>query len=106
MAEGFVKVAETRDVNPGEMKLVEVYGQRIVIANVAGTFYAFGDVCTHANGPLSDGVLEEDRVECPWHGSTFDVKSGRPLRPPARSPVPTYRLKVEGEGILVAVPEE
>ncbi|MSQ33748.1 MAG: non-heme iron oxygenase ferredoxin subunit [Dehalococcoidia bacterium] len=106
MAEGFVKVAETRDVSPGEMKLVELEGQRIVIANVAGSFYAFGDVCTHANGPLSDGVLQEDRVECPWHGSAFDVKSGRPLSPPARSPIPTYRLKVENGGILVAVLKE
>ena len=104
MVDEFVRVAEAQEVGPGEMKLIEVEGQRIVIANVAGAFYAFGDVCTHANGPLSEGVLEEDRVECPWHGSVFDVKSGRPVSGPARNPVPTYRLKVEGGGVLVAVP--
>ena len=105
MAEEFVRVAETQAVGPGEMKLVEVAGQRVVIANVAGSFYAFGDVCTHANGPLSDGMLEEDGVECPLHGSVFDVKSGRPVRGPARTSIPTYPLKVEGDGILVAVPK-
>lgn len=105
MAAEFTKVAEAQEVPAGEMKLVEVAGQRVVVANVGGAFYAFGDACTHADGPLSEGMLEDDRVECPWHGSVFDVKSGRPLRGPARDPVPTYAVKVEGGSILLGVPK-
>ena len=104
MADQFVKVAATGELPPGQMKLVEVGEHRVVLANVGGTFYAFGDECTHANGPLSEGVLEGVRVECPWHGSVFDVTTGRPVRPPARQPVPVYAVRLEGDSVLLAVP--
>ncbi len=74
MAE-FETVAKASEVVPGEMKLVEVGGDEVVIANVNGEFFAFSDTCTHEGGPLSDGELEGDIVTCPWHFTPFNVRS-------------------------------
>ena len=83
------------------MKAVEVAGEKICVANVEGKYYAIGNVCTHVGGPLAEGTLEGYEVECPWHGSKFDVRSGEPTRPPARRPEPTYEVKVEGNNLLI-----
>ena len=101
MSEDFVKVAETKDIQPSTMKAVEVAGEKICVANVEGKYYAIGNVCTHVGGPLAEGTLEGYEVECPWHGSKFDVRSGEPTRPPARRPEPTYEVKVEGNNLLI-----
>ena len=67
----FVKVAETKDIQPSKMIAVEVDGEKVCVANVEGKYYAIGNVCTHMGGPLAEGKLEGNVVECPWHGSTF-----------------------------------
>jgi nitrite reductase/ring-hydroxylating ferredoxin subunit len=101
LSEDFVKVAETKDIQPSTMKAVEVDGEKICVANVEGKYYAIGNVCTHVGGPLAEGTLEGYEVECPWHGSKFDVRSGEPTRPPAKRPEPTYEVKVEGNNLLI-----
>ena len=101
MSEDFLKVAETKDIQPSTMKAAEVAGEKICVANVEGKYYAIGNVCTHVSGPLAEGKLEGYEVECPWHGSKFDVRSGEPTRPPARRPEPTYEVKVEGNNLLI-----
>ncbi|KKM25724.1 hypothetical protein LCGC14_1592050, partial [marine sediment metagenome] len=73
-----------------------------VLASVDGQFYAFGGECTHRGGPLGEGVLEDDTVECPWHHGRFNVKTGEVVDAPPRSPVPTYRVQIEGDDIKVA----
>ncbi|HZP26812.1 MAG TPA: non-heme iron oxygenase ferredoxin subunit [Dehalococcoidia bacterium] len=98
----FKKVATVAEVPQGEMKLVEVDGQEIVIANVDGAFYVFAAECTHMGGPLADGFLVNDVVECPWHGGQFDVKTGQVVAPPPPTPLPTYAVQVEGSDIQVA----
>jgi glycine betaine catabolism B len=92
----FVKVAETKDVQASQMIAVEVNGEKVCIANVEGRYYAIGNVCTHMGGPLAEGKLEEHVVQCPWHGSRFDIRTGEVVRPPAIRPEPTYEVK-EGE---------
>lgn len=82
--EGFVKVAVTADLPSGEMMLVEVGDEHIVLANVDGQYYAVTNVCTHAECPLSDGELEGEVLECPCHGSQFDVRTGAVVGPPRR----------------------
>ncbi len=101
--EDFVKVAETKDIAAGEMKLVEIGEEAIAIANVDGQFYAFNNTCPHASGPLADGYLEDDVVECPYHGSQFNVKTGEYISGPATGPVETYPVQVDGSDIKVAV---
>jgi nitrite reductase/ring-hydroxylating ferredoxin subunit len=97
----FVKVAETKDIQPSTMKAVDLASERVCIVNVEGNYYAIGNVCTHVGGPLDEGTLEGYEVECPWHGSKFDVRTGEPTRPPARQAVPKYEVKVEDNNILV-----
>jgi nitrite reductase/ring-hydroxylating ferredoxin subunit len=97
----FVKVAETKDVQASQMKAVDVNGERVCVANVEGRYYAIGNVCTHMGGPLAEGKLEEHVVQCPWHGSRFDIRTGEVVRPPAMRPEPTYEVKEENNNILI-----
>ena len=97
----FVKVAETKDIQSTKMKAVEVAGENICLVNVEGKYYAMGNVCTHEGGPLAEGTLEGYEVECPWHGSKFDIRTGKVTRPPANEPESTYEVKVEGNDILI-----
>jgi len=100
---GFVKVAKTDEVAPGQGKMVEVSGKKIALFNVEGSFYGIGDTCTHRGGPLSEGVLEGKQVTCPWHGARFDVTTGEVLGPPAPNGVARYNVRVEGENIEVEI---
>lgn len=106
MGEDFVKVAKTEDVQVSQMMTVEVNNERICLANVNGKYYAIGNVCTHMGGPLAEGKLEDYIVQCPWHGSRFDIRSGKVVRPPAMKPEPTYEVKVENNDILIKKQKE
>ena len=101
LSEDFVKVGETKDIQSSSMKAYDLAGEKVCIVNVEGNYYAIGNVCTHVGGPLNEGTLEGYNVECPWHGSKFDVRTGEPTKPPARQPVPSYEVKVEGNNILL-----
>ncbi|MEX0801269.1 MAG: non-heme iron oxygenase ferredoxin subunit [Dehalococcoidia bacterium] len=98
----FQKVASVSDVPAGEMLLVQVDGQDVVLANVDGQIVAFGNECTHRGGPLSEGILEDGIVECPYHQGRFDVRTGEVVDEPPEEPIPTYKVQVEGEDIKVA----
>ena len=104
MAE-FVTVARADEVGPGDMKLVQLGNEEVVLANVSGAFYAFGNECTHVGGPLVEGTLSGDAVRCPWHGTEFNVKTGEALHGPGTEPVPTYEVRVEGGNVLIAARE-
>ena len=101
MAE-FVTVARADELPSGDMKLVHLGDAEVVLANVDGAFYAFGNECTHVGGPLAEGVLSGDAVRCPWHGTEFNVKTGEALRGPGTDPVPTYEVRVENGDIMIA----
>jgi nitrite reductase/ring-hydroxylating ferredoxin subunit len=96
-----VRIAKTQDVPPGTGKVVEVEGHSIALFNVAGTFHAIDNTCTHVGGPLGEGELAEEVVTCPWHEAKFNVKTGDVLGPPARKGVRSFPLKVQGEEVLV-----
>ncbi len=101
MVAEFVKVATTLEVPPGVMKMVQVADQEVCLANVDGKCYAIGNVCNHEEGPLDQGRLEQYEVECPWHGSRFDIRTGQVIMGPASTPEPVYEVKLEGTNILV-----
>jgi nitrite reductase/ring-hydroxylating ferredoxin subunit len=82
---------------PGQTQVVRVDGEDVAVYNVAGTFYATQDACTHAGAPLSEGELAGAIVICPVHGSCFDVTTGAVTCAPARKPLQTYQVVVEGE---------
>lgn len=100
----FIKVAETSDLPPGRVKVVLVGDRRIALCNVDGQFFATDDLCTHDGGPLGQGELQGDVIECPRHGARFNVRTGKVLALPAVKPLNTYPLRMEGSEIQVAVP--
>ena len=102
--DGFVKVAETSEVPAGGMKVVKVGGTEVLVANFEGKLYAIGDKCTHVGGPLGKGKLEGSVVECPWHGSKFDLKTGAVKAGPAVEPEPTFEVKIENSSIWIKKP--
>ncbi len=103
---GFIKVAETSEVEEGELVPVEVEGEPICLTKVEGVIYAFTDNCTHISGPLNEGELNGYVLECPWHLAQFDVRTGKVLRGPARQELYTYTVKVENDAIYVDLPDE
>jgi 3-phenylpropionate/trans-cinnamate dioxygenase ferredoxin subunit len=101
MVEGFQKVAGVSEIPPGTIKIAKFMGQEISIANVEGKFYAFPNKCTHAGGPVGRGKLTGFVVQCPLHGSKFDVRTGAVVSPPAQTPLKTFAVKVESESVWV-----
>lgn len=98
----FVKVANTNDIPPGEMLIVEVGGEEIAIANLDGDFVAFQNACTHRAGPLGEGILTGEIVECPFHAGQFNVRTGACVAPPPTEPLKTYAVDVDGDDVRVA----
>ena len=103
MADEWVKVAATSEILPGMMKSYQVAGKEILVANVNGNYYSIDNRCTHIGGPLARGKLTGNVVECPLHGSQFDVRTGSVVRSPARTPEPRHEVKVESSEVLVKV---
>lgn len=99
----FMTVGQSSDIGEGDMRAFTVAGVKIAVANVAGTFHAFGDVCTHRQCPLSKGELEETTVTCPCHGSQFDVTTGEVLQGPAQDPVESYPVRVQDDALEVEI---
>lgn len=97
----FVKLATSTDIPPGTARRYEIGDDSIAIFNVDGQFYAIGDTCSHEEASLAEGDVFNDVVECPLHGAEFDLRSGKNLCLPAVTPVPVYRLRVDGGDILV-----
>lgn len=87
------------DLAPNQMALVHVGERRVVIARTEDSVVAFDDHCPHKGGPLSDGTLACGVVQCPWHGSQFDVRTGRVVQGPADTPVAVHRVE-EKDGRL------
>ena len=102
--ENYIQVAKVDDVPPGSATVVDVKGVEVALINSGGQYYAIGNECTHAAGSLGEGdLVEENQIECPLHGSVFDVTTGEVVNGPADEPVPTYEVKVDNGVISVAV---
>ncbi len=97
----FVKVASLAELPPGSSKQIEAEGKEIALFNVSGTLYALDNLCTHAGGPLAEGTVEGQEVECPWHGARFDLKSGATSTPIAPDGVQAYPVRVSGADIEI-----
>ena len=101
-----VKVALASDIPEGEARGFTVDGREVAVANLGGgEFRAVDDICSHAHEHLSEGDVDPDfgTIECPKHGSTFDLETGRPRTLPATMPVHVYPVKVEDDDILIEV---
>ena len=101
----FVAVAKLADLEPGTCVSVEAEGRGVALFNVEGTIYAMDNTCPHAGGPLGEGILTGDVVECPWHGWRYNVRTGERLENPDFS-VGCYNVQVVGDQVHVAIPED
>jgi 3-phenylpropionate/trans-cinnamate dioxygenase ferredoxin subunit len=98
---GWTKVG-TRDlVKPGEPFLADVGGTRVAVFDLGGTLFCIEDVCTHDDGPVAEGAVYENVIECPRHGARFDIRTGSVLSMPAVVPIRTFPVKVEDGVVLV-----
>ncbi len=99
----FVQVAKATDIEPGKACLVEANGKRVALFNCDGEFFAIDNTCTHRGGPLSEGELSGYVVTCPFHGATFDVRTGEVTKTPASESVGCYSVRVSGDDIEIEV---
>ncbi len=100
-----IEVCPVAELAPGEMRLVEWEDLEIGVFNCGGALYAIEDRCSHDDGPLAEGEFDAATctVECPRHGSLFDLKTGRPKTLPAYEPVDTFPVLIEDETIKLEV---
>jgi len=100
-----IEVCATGDLPPGAMRLVEHDGRKIGVFNCEGALYAIEDRCSHDDGPLAEGEFDPATctVECPRHGSLFDLSTGRPKTLPAFAPVQTFATTVVDDTIVLEV---
>ena len=105
MPSDIILVCPITELPPGAHKVVEVEDVEIAVVNCGGEYLAIEDRCSHDDGILLEGELDQERcrVECPRHGSWFDLRSGRPLNLPAYQPVDTYDVLIEDGTIKLEV---
>ncbi|MFI1967576.1 Rieske (2Fe-2S) protein [Streptomyces cinnamoneus] len=102
----FVRVAALSDLEEDSPQRVELDGTPISLVRTEGEVFAIHDICSHANVSLSEGEVEDCHIECWLHGSSFDLRTGKPDSLPATRPVPVYPVKIEGDDVLVSVTQE
>lgn len=101
MSDNFTAVAQIDALKTGKMLRVNVAEQNILLANVDGEIYAVEDMCSHEDASLYNGALKGRCVECPLHGSHFDLKTGQPQQEPATEAIKTFNVKIEDQQIWV-----
>ena len=97
-------VCNQSELGDGQMMLASISGERVVMGRCSDGFFAFRDHCTHKGGPLSDGALVDCVVQCPWHGSQFDIKTGRVVSGPAEEKIETYDIEIQDNEIFLKDP--
>jgi len=101
----WVKVAKVDEIPSGGRIWHDFEEETVIILNINGDFYCIADLCSHDDGPLEDGEVDDHTIECPRHGACFDVRTGAALSLPATSPIPTFAVKVEDGLVYVESPD-
>lgn len=99
----YYPVCHKDDIPNGERLLLTIDDDHVVILNIDGEYFAIRDVCTHDDGPLGEGELEDHRIVCPRHGAQFDVRTGEVLSLPAVKDVPSYPIRVVEDQIEIGI---
>ena len=101
----YVGIAPEEQIPDGEHLFIEFGGKSIVLFNLAGKLFAIGDVCTHDNGPVGDGEIEENEIICPRHGARFDIRTGKVTSLPALLDIPAYPVRVVEGMVEIGIPK-
>lgn len=99
--DNMIKIAKTHDIPEGEVRSFVVDNEMVAVFNINNEYYALKDQCSHMELPLSDGLVDGDKVTCAYHGAEFEIKTGKVLCPPAVEPVENYKVMIEGDDIYI-----
>lgn len=101
LPEDWTPLLAEADLPDGQMRRADIKGARILLVRRSNQVFAVGEACSHRGGPLAEGKLDGDCVECPWHGSVFDLKTGNVVHGPATHSQPRYDVRVKDGQIEV-----
>lgn len=96
-----VKLCGVNEIEDGSVRGFDIEGKHIILVKQNGMFFSLDGICTHAHADMADGFLSDGSITCSLHLSVFDLKTGNPTNPPARLPLKTYKVKVEGGNVFV-----
>lgn len=104
----YIPVAAVSELGNGERLIFDIDGEPIAVFNIAGNYFAIKDVCSHDDGPVAEGPLDEAEleIECPRHGARFDLQTGKALTLPAVVDIPAYPVRVVEDEIQIGLPLE
>lgn len=97
----FSELTKVKDLQEGRPKQFVVNNRRIALIRRGSEILAFDDVCTHDDGPLAEGEIMGDEIECPRHGAKFNIRTGAVVCMPAAVPIRAYPVKIEGDQVLI-----
>jgi nitrite reductase (NADH) small subunit/3-phenylpropionate/trans-cinnamate dioxygenase ferredoxin subunit len=97
---GFVQVGHVHDFTPGQGKMVVVNGRHVALFRLGDEFFAIDNLCLHKAGPLCEGQIDNDVVTCPWHGWSYEIKTGTLVQDP-RVGVSRHEVKVDEGAVSV-----
>ena len=103
---GYERACAIADVREDEAHAVVLGDMEVAVARNGDEFFAIQNLCSHAAVELSEGEVEDCQIECWLHGSSFDLRTGKPSGLPATRPVPVYPVKIEGDDVLVSLTQE
>ncbi|CAN3983410.1 bifunctional 3-phenylpropionate/cinnamic acid dioxygenase ferredoxin subunit [Kitasatospora purpeofusca] len=102
----FLRACALSELAEDVPKRVDLNGVPVAVVRTDEGVFAVNDICSHANVSLSEGEVEDCMIECWLHGSSFDLRTGKPSGLPATRPVAVYPVKIEGDDVLVSVNQE
>ncbi|MGW4897873.1 bifunctional 3-phenylpropionate/cinnamic acid dioxygenase ferredoxin subunit [Kitasatospora sp. NPDC004240] len=102
----FLRACALSDLSEDVPKRVDLNGVPVTVVRTDEGVFAINDTCSHANVSLAEGEVEDCMIECWLHGSSFDLRTGKPSGLPATKPVAVYPVKIEGDDVLVSVNQE
>ncbi|MGO9567701.1 MAG: FAD-dependent oxidoreductase [Desulfomonilaceae bacterium] len=106
MAMKEVVLARTDELQDGEMKAFSFGENKVLLSKIAGKFYAVGGLCPHYGASLDEGILHDSTIVCPWHHAAYDAKTGDLLEPPSLDALPSYEVTIQGENVVLKLPED
>lgn len=98
-------VCNQSELSDGQMMLAAIGSERVVVGRCSEGLFAFSNHCTHSGGPLADGALVGCTVQCPWHGSQFDIRTGRVVAGPAENGIRIYAAEIRNGEVYVKQPK-
>lgn len=99
----FVPTVSAERLRNQETLRLQIDNEAIVLAKLEGSFFAFQEFCTHRFGPLSEGSFCNEEVQCPWHGSRFDIRTGRVTQGPAKVGLKTYPVQIRDDKVCIGI---